>query len=373
MLKRTVRWGAMAAVTATFVGLMVVGITGLHRMANATAPVNAAAPLPVRAETVSAVSGYRMRERFVGRLEPARRTKLAFEREGLITEVLVDEGDVVKQGDKIARLDTAKLNTERSRLTARRRELEAQLGLAELTLKRKKRLMASGHETVERHDQARFAVAGLLAAIENVEASLTSIDVDLAKSVLVAPFDGRIGARMIDEGAVVSPNLPVVDLLEVDRRQVRIGLSVEASSKLAHGKSYELTGNGGSYQAQLVTVRPDLSASTRTVTAVFDVRHAGRLPFGEIMELALDRFVEEPGVWVPLTALHEGVKGLWTVYTLKSSGAEQTVQRQVVEVLHTERARAFVRGTISDGAMLVLDGTNRVVPGQQVVLASSRS
>lgn len=371
-VKRAVRWAAMGATALTFIGLMAAGVVGLHQMANATAPVEAAPPLPVRADTVSMSQGYRIRERFVGRLEPARRTELAFERSGLVIEILVDEGDVVNAGDPIARLDVAKLQAERSMLAARRRQLEAQLGLAELTLNRKKRLLASGHDTVERHDEARFALAGVVAAIENVDASLKSVDVDIAKSVVSAPFAGRIGARMVDEGAVVSPNLAIVDLLEVDRRQVRIGVSVAASAKLTQSRHYSLTGNGHTYAARLVAVRPDLSTSTRTVAVVFDVENAGNLPFGEVMELALDRFVAEQGVWVPLSALHEGAKGLWTVYTVKPSGADTLVKRQVVEVIHTERARAFVRGTLNDGAMLVVDGTNRIVPGQRVVLATAK-
>ena len=132
------------------------GIAGLHHMANATAPVEATPPVPVRAETVTASTGYTVEERFVGRLEPARRTELAFERNGLVTEVLVEEGDLVEAGEPVARLDTDKLKAERAQLSARRRELQSQLGLANLTLKRKKRLMDAGHDTVERHDQARL-------------------------------------------------------------------------------------------------------------------------------------------------------------------------------------------------------------------------
>ena len=93
------------------------------------------------------------------------------------------------------------------------------------------------------------------------------------------------------------------------------------------------------------------------------------LPFGEVMELALDRHVSEPGFWVPLSALVEGRKGLWTVYTLGNSDGDSVVRREAVEILHTERTRAFVRGTIEAGAQIVLDGTNRVVPGQRVALA----
>ena len=369
MLKRGIRWAAMGATALTFVGLMAVGISSLHRMANATAPVEAAPPVPVRAETVTASLGYKVREHLVGRLEPARQTRVAFERSGLVTEVLVEEGDIVAEGQPIARLDTAKLLAERAQLVARRGELEAQKGLAELTVDRKKRLMDTGHGSVEQYDEARFELARYVASIENVDASLRSLDVDIEKSVLRAPFAGRVGARMVDEGTVASPNLPVIDLLEAERRQVRIGVSVQASSKLTQDRIYTLSAAGRSFSARLVVVRPDLTTSTRTVSVVFDVDGAVDLPFGEVMELALDRHVSEPGFWVPLSALVEGRKGLWTVYTLGNSDGDSVVRREAVEILHTERTRAFVRGTIEAGAQIVLDGTNRVVPGQRVALA----
>lgn len=369
ILKSSLRWAGMGATALTFVGLMAAGIAGLHHMANATAPVEVTPPLAVHAEFVASVPGYTVRERFVGRLEPARQTRLGFERSGLITEILVEEGDTIEQGQPIARLDTAKLVAERGMLDARRRELEAQKALAELTVDRKKRLMDGGHGSIEQYDEARFALARFVAAIENIDASIRSLDVDIDKSVLHAPFTGRVGARLVDEGAVVSPNLPVVDLLEAGRRQVRIGVSVEASSKLTTNRTYSLSAAGRTYSARLVVVRPDLSTSTRTVSAVFDVDGAAKLPFGEIMELALDHHVMTNGFWVPLSALVEGRKGLWTVYTVAESDGERLVQREAVEILHTERARAFVRGTLASGAQIVFDGTNRVVPGQRVAIA----
>lgn len=369
ILKRSLRWAGMGATALTFVGLMTAGITGLHHMANATAPVVAAPPVPVHAERVASVPGYTVREQFVGRLEPARQTRLGFERSGLVTQVLVEEGDLVRQGQLIARLDTAKLRAERGMLDARRRELEAQKALAELTVDRKKRLMDGGHGSIEQHDEARFGLARFVAAIENIDASIKSLDVDIDKSELLAPFTGRVGARLVDEGTVASPNLPVVDLLEAERRQVRIGVSVEASSKLTQDRTYSLSAAGRTYSAKLVMVRPDLSTSTRTVSAVFDVEGAVDLPFGEIMELALDRHVQAKGFWLPLSALVEGRKGLWTVYTVDVHDGERVVQHEAVEILHTERARAFVRGTLASGAQIVLNGTNRVVPGQLVAVA----
>lgn len=360
----------MGATALTFIGIMGAGIAGLHQMANATAPIEAAPPVPVRAEIILPAQGYTVQSRFVGRLEPARETRLAFELNGLVTQILVEEGDVVTQGQAIARLDTAKLEAERAKLTARRRELQAKLGMAQLTVNRKKRLMEAGHGSIENHDEARFAVAGLDAAIENVDASIKLIDVDIAKSVLRAPFSGRVGSRLTDEGAVVSPSSPIIHLLETEKRQVRIGVSVKASSGLTRNRDYALFANGRTYKARLLVVRPDLSASTRTVSAVFEVAGATDLPFGEVMELALDQHITEPGYWLPLSALVEGRKGLWTVYTLDGSNEDTVILREAVEVLYAERTRVFVRGTLARGAKIVLNGTNRVVPGQRVALAN---
>lgn len=368
-LKRTLRWAAMGATAFTFVALMAAGITGLHQMADAAAPVEAAPPVPVRAETIRLSEGYVLKTRYVGRLEPARETRLAFELSGLVTEIVVDEGDAVAAGEVIARLDTAKLEAERGRLQARRHELEAQLALANLTVERKKKLMQSGHGSVEKYDEARFAVDGLKASLENVDASARVLDVDIAKSVLRAPFSGRVGTRLVDEGAVVSPSHPIVHLLEAEKRQVRIGVSVVSSSALTPERRYALSADGRTYSARLISVRPDLSAATRTVSALFEVDGAGELPFGRIMQLALDQRVDEPGYWLPMEALVEGRKGLWTVYTLDGSGSP-VVRREAVEVLYAERDRAFVRGTITAGTRVVLDGTNRVVPGQRVALAA---
>jgi len=370
-LKTAIRWAGMGTTAAVFVGLMAAGISGLHIMASANAPVEAAPPVPVAAQPVETADGYTVKERFVGRLEPARQTELAFERAGLVEQIMVDEGAVVGAGDVIAHLDTAKLQAERDRLNARRRQLESQLGLAKVTVSRRQRLLKTGHDTVERYDQARYALDGIVAEIESVDASLKAVDVDIAKSVLHAPFSGKVGARMIDEGAVVSSGTGVIHLLETGHRQVRIGVSVDAADSLKVGAGYSLSADERALTGKLVALRPDLATGTRTITALFDIDRAEGIPFGEIVELALGRFVAQPGLWVPVDALSEGRKGLWTIFTVRDGADGRTVAREAVEVLYAEQSRAFVRGTLTGGAMVVVAGNNRIVPGQRVALAAA--
>jgi len=354
-----------------FLGLMAGGVAMLHMRANAEVQPAANPPVTVAAQTISLSRGYTIVERFAGRLEPVRQTQLAFERAGLVSRVLYDEGDAIAKGAIVARLDTSKLSAERDMLVAQRKELTARLALAEATLKRQKELNTKGWRSAQNYDEARFSYQEIAAAISRMDASIASIDVDIGKSVLKAPFAGQIAARSIDEGAVVSSGTPVVDLLETGNRQVRIGVSVEAARALTTGETYRLSATGQEFDGRLVSKRPDLQTGTRTATVLLEAIGGEEVPFGEIVELMLERPVTAKGVWLPISALSEGRKGLWSVLTVVQRDGESSVVREAVEVLHVDDDRAYVRGTIGSGAQIVTNGTNRVIPGQRVALADT--
>ncbi|MEE9603046.1 MAG: hypothetical protein V3V75_07065, partial [Thermoguttaceae bacterium] len=67
--------------------------------------------------------------------------------------------------------------------------------------------------------------------------------------------------------------------------------------------------------------------------------------------------------------LSEGSKGLWTVLTVVEREGGPSVVREAVEVLHAEQGRAFVRGNLGKETRVVVNGTNRIIPGQRVALA----
>ena len=111
--EKTRHSGLLLAATALFfLSLMGLGTTALHIRANAEAPPEANPPVSVTARVADFSDGYTVAERFAGRLEPARETELAFERSGLVTEILYEEGDHVTADAVVARLDTDKLKRE---------------------------------------------------------------------------------------------------------------------------------------------------------------------------------------------------------------------------------------------------------------------
>jgi len=361
---------AVTLAAAVFVGAAAGGVMALNRRSGTELSPNAKRPLVVNAGRLNPTSAYGVNERFVGVIEPARETRLSFERPGLVIEIWFDEGDIVSQGDVVARLDTSRLRSERRGLEARLQEAEAQHSLASVTLSRQSALKAKGWQSAQKFDEARFKAAELASSVFRLKALIETIDIDIAKSELRAPYSGTVAGRSIDEGSVVSAGAPVIDIVETSVRRIRVGLSIAAANAIEAGRSYRLVSDRREFEGRLVSRRPDLQTGTRTVTVLFEVDGVDDLPLGEIVELIVKRSVRADGAWVPVSALSEGAKGLWTVLAVVDGEDGLVIAREVVEVLHVADGRAYVRGNLSRVSRIVVDGTNRIIPGQRVALAS---
>ena len=362
-------------VGGALLGVLVGGSALLHLRAaqSGVAPSDAPLPVPVAGLTVAAASGYDVTDRFVGRLEPAQQVRLSFERDGLVTSVAVEEGDTVDRGTVIATLDSEVLRAERDRLVGLRRQIAANLELARLTEERQLVLQRQGHASAQRLDEARFGAVAFQGELEATEAAIRRLDIDIEKSVIRAPFAGTVGARFADVGAVVASGTSVIDLLESGRPQVRVGLSPKAAAALRAGDRVRLTSAGAPLEGRVAAVRPDVSTATRTVGVLIDVIGTPRVRFGDTVELHVSRRIEADGAWLPLSALTEGDRGLWTVLTLQNESAgTHRIGQEAVELLHIDGDRVFVRGTLRAGQQVIASGRNRIIPGQVVTVADMR-
>ena len=352
-------------------GVAVVATTLLHMQAKAGLPPEVFPRLILKGVPAGLQDGYLRTGSFVGRLQPARKTELAFERGGLVLKVLRKEGESVKAGDAVAILDTSKLKASKRQMLAQRRALEAQSKLSKATLTRKKRLRKKGWGTEQHFDEAGANYAELKASTEQIDAEINALDIDIRKSTLIAPFDGVISSRLIHEGAVVGIGTPVATLLEDGRRQVRIGLPPDVAQNLDPDREYKLTAGRETVYGRLAVLRPDLQTDTHTVTTIMDVFGAENIPFGELVTLNVDTKVNEAGIWLPLTALTEGSKGLWNVMIAEQEDNGSVVRKEVVEVLYAKDQRVFVRGSFADNALIVVNGTNSLTSGQLVSIAKN--
>ncbi|MBT8408755.1 MAG: efflux RND transporter periplasmic adaptor subunit [Alphaproteobacteria bacterium] len=360
--------GATAITVAAAAGMVSVasGMIAANAARNAPAQDSVAAPVDVATARLVLQSGYSVPAEVLGRIEPRRSAALGFEAGGTLAEVFVDEGDSISYGQVIARLDTRALESERLAVLAAHEAALAAEELARLTAERQETLAAKDHVSAQRYDEARLALAQASAGVRRLEAQIVTLDVAVSKSEITAPFAGQVARRFADEGARLAPGAQVIELLEAGAPVFRAGLSPDLIPAMQFGKSYPVTLGATLHDATLTALRPDISAGTRTVDAQFTLAADAPLPVGMLGHLHLERRVGGQGAWVPLTAIGEGIRGLWTLYLVDESAEPHLVRREAVNLLYADEERAFVAGQLAGGFAFVQSGIHRIADGQSV-------
>jgi RND family efflux transporter MFP subunit len=365
-----------------------------------------------------------MQRTYTGVIRAARTSDLGFERTAKLIDIQRDEGDRVEKGQLLARLDTRNLEARRQELTAKRdaaqalldelvagprqqtidsaraevRDLEAQLQLVRSNLERNKSLVEEAAISIAALDDSSFGAASAEARLEaarqkldeleagtrqeklqaqravvaQLEASLADVEVEIEDSTLLAPFDGTIAQRYLDEGTIVAPTMPVMRLVESGHLEAWIGLPPATTITLNVGDTHEVLVGGAAYGARVSALLPELDPATRTRSVILDLNAdaAEDLVPSQVARLVLREHRRMQGYWLPTTALTRGTRGLWSVLAVEEDAVSGSVRaaRRDVEILHTEGDRAYVRGTLQPRESIICNGTHRLVPGQLVQL-----
>ncbi|MEM1251178.1 MAG: efflux RND transporter periplasmic adaptor subunit [Cyanobacteria bacterium P01_H01_bin.21] len=406
--------------------LLVVGIpiAQTRLAAQETAEVNNNSVLSVETLTVERVSGYEVVRTYTGEIAALRTSDLGFERTGQLVEVYVQEGDRVAARTPVARLDIRNLQTQRQQLEAERaralaqlaeleagarsediaaaaaavRDIEQQLILQQTQQSRREYLYNRGAISREELDEFTYERGALQARldqaqsnleelqngtrqeqldaqralVQQLDASIADVDVNISKSTLTASFDGIVSTRQVDEGTVVGTGQSVVRLVEDAAPEARIGMPTATASQLRVDDTQALQLGTESFTATVTAVLPEVDPGTRTQVVVFQLDSAAipSLNPGQTVRAEIDETVAADGIWLPTSALTQDIRGLWSAYVVvpADEGDTYEVQSQSIEILHQESDRALVRGTLQTGTQVVASGVHRLVPGQQVTL-----
>jgi RND family efflux transporter MFP subunit len=279
---------------------------------------------------------------YLGLVVAGRRANLGFETPGTITEGPLRPGTRVAAGETIAALDTRALQARRKATAADLEQARVEHELAGLKARRQEKLLGSGAVSEDVYDETRLRALALSSRVEAMTARLASIDIELEKSRLAAPYEGVVADRYAQQGSVVNPGMPVVRLIEMGGQESHIGVGVERAQRLEPGSLYRLQLRDRTFDAELLSIRPDIDPVTRTTTAVFALPREIDALDGEPVTLEMRETVKE-----------------------RDGDALRTV-REAVEVLETRDDRVFVRGTLAFGSRVVASGVHRITPGTEV-------
>jgi RND family efflux transporter MFP subunit len=365
--RRLMMIAAAILVTIAVIVIFIVGGTSATTVATARPAATAGSA------TVLNASGY---------VEPRRKATVSAKITGKVTEVLVDEGMEVEEGQVLARLDDSDarrryeaIRAEREVARAAIEELEVNLADAERTLRRTRELHDDGVASIQDLDSATAAVDALRAKLGVARTSLQAAEAQLAVSAqdlenytVRAPFAGIAVSKDAQPGEMVSPvsagggftRTGISTIVDMDSLEIEVDVNESHIAKVWPGQPADA----------VLDAYPDwhIPATVRTVIPTADRQKATvkvRLTFDELDP----RILPDMGVKVAFREIEGEANG--TVEAAKSLVPRQAVRddegRTVVFVVEDENLdrRAVSVGREVGGDIEIMAG---VVPGDQVVI-----
>ncbi len=201
---------------------------------------------------------------------------LVFEVNGVVSEIIHREGDVVLQNDVIASLDkkdaTLKFEYASSKLNTARSEMLA----AEKDFIMKKELFQAGTITKHAFEKASFEYEAAKSKFDSADKEMEFARSELEKADLKAPYDGILGPMEAERGEFVTPNTKVTSIHFVKSVYIDIGVIEKDIDKIRMGqesKIYVDSYPNKIYKGNIVRMSPVVEGRTRSASAKIEIEN----------------------------------------------------------------------------------------------------
>src|SRR5262252_9376367 len=174
---------------------------------------------------------------------------------GRVTKIFFEPGASVKAGDPLAQLNDG---PERGDLAS----YEAQARWAQTTLERSNQL-------AQREFAARETVDQKQSQLDQARAMIIKTEALIAQKLIRAPFSGQLGTRQVEVGQYLNPGAAIVTLTDLSTLYVNFTLPSQMRAQISVGQRVNVTADafpGRTFDAEITTVEPQISANTRTMT-----------------------------------------------------------------------------------------------------------
>lgn len=297
--------------------------------------------------------------------------------DGILTQLLVKEGQRVKAGDLLATIDDRSIRASLDQAKALLGENQAQLQVALINLKRYKALSVDDGVSKQTYDQQQALVNQLKATAEGNQAAIDAEKVQLSYTQIRSPVSGRVGIRTVDEGNFLrtSDAQGLFSVTQIDPIAVEFSLPQQMLPTLqgliaaparasvdaylgadTDGQTGDLLGEG-----HLSLIDNQISSTTGTLRAKAEFNNATqRLWPGQLVSIKIQTGLDKNALVVPPTVVQRGLDAHF-VYRVNGDKVEVVP----VQVTYQNSDVTLIKG-VQAGDVLVSDGQSRLKAGAQV-------
>ncbi|MCX7155979.1 MAG: efflux RND transporter periplasmic adaptor subunit [Rhodocyclales bacterium] len=329
-------------------------------------------PVPVRLAK-AVVQDMPLRLEITGRTEAYETVTLKSRVDGQVQGVAFTEGQHVRQGDILLRLDPADFQARLNQAEANLAKSQAQSAKASADVERYIALRAKGFISEEKVGEMRTTAAAAQSVARADAAAVELASLQLSYSVVKAPFAGVVGAKLVFPGTAVKVNetaLAVVNRV----RPLYVGFAVPEkylpllqagmrSEKKSMKAAISVPGVAAAWEGNVRFLDNGVDVATGTIQLKAVLPNEDeRLAPGQFVSVSLVLDTLTGAVVVPAEAVQQGAEGSF-VFVTKEDG---TVDIRKVRVGSTQQRVAIIAEGLAGGETVVTEGHLRLTPGARI-------
>ena len=275
---------------------------------------------------------------------------------GVALQVLVQEGQVVKAGQVLVRLDASRAALQAAQTDAQMRKLEANYQRS-VTLAEQKLISANDIDTI-RYD------------LENARAANRLANLELSYANVVAPISGVVAERKIKNGNFVQINTPIFRIVDNSRLEATLNVPEREVATLQQGLAVDLAVDalpGKKFKGTIDRIAPVIDAGSGTFRVICAFEGGGALEPGMFGRIRIDYDQRTDALVVPRVALLED-EGDPAVYAVKAGKAV----RVPVKLGYLDGQWAEVRQGLKVGDQVVTAGKVALREGSPVTIVGDK-
>lgn len=283
-----------------------------------------------------------------GSIDANEEVRITSEVSGIIKGIYFSEGSHVNKGQTLVKIDDSELKAQLAQVTTRQNLAAENERRAALLLQK------------EAISQEEYDVAS--AEFRTTKAQTQLIRAQIAKTVVTAPFSGRIGLRSVSVGEYVTPSLQIANLVSINTVKITFSVPEKYSGQVKVGTeiNFNVAGSNQSYQAKVYAIEPRIESTTRTLQLRARAENpSGTLIPGSFANISLPLTTIQHAILVPTEAIIP-VQGGKKVFIAENGKARETM---VETSTRTEKEILVVSGlttgdtVLTTGIMSLKEGT----------------
>ncbi len=297
----------------------------------------------------------------MGSVKCFRELELGFDETGVLSEVMVRQGDAVEQGQVLAKLESSVVAAEKAAEGARLNLAEAEVRYYEDQLKTKQSLAAKDAVSKTEIEKAILELEKAKASAKLTEARIHAAQTKLERRILRAPISGLVSERYMDVGSVLAPSSNKVFSLVQCRTvyaEIELGEKLYAVLEAGMRARIQVDALGAKlFHGQVVRVSPGIEKKNRTFTAIIEIDNpTWVLRSGMFVRAEIAASEGKKAFWVPVIALVKSDGSLGSLFVIK----EGVALRREVHIGERSGDKVKIVSGLAAGELIVVAGQDRL-------------